>query len=76
MQADLNLLSLLRAYKCFSEVNGKERHFICCALYIVLKGPVFFSEQKWLDEKEQALMAANGHVERLKMEKEKLSEHR
>ncbi|KAM9363613.1 centromere protein K [Symphorus nematophorus] len=31
-------------------------------------------EQKWLDEKKQALMAASDHVERLKMEKEKLSE--
>ncbi|XP_054461020.1 centromere protein K [Anoplopoma fimbria] len=32
-------------------------------------------EQKWLEEKKQALMAANDHVERLKMEKAKLSEH-
>ncbi|XP_076585196.1 centromere protein K [Chaetodon auriga] len=32
-------------------------------------------EQKWLEEKTQALMAASDHVERLKMEKEKLSEH-
>ncbi|XP_070781093.1 centromere protein K [Enoplosus armatus] len=32
-------------------------------------------EQKWLEEKKQALMAANDHVDRLRMEKEKLSEH-
>ncbi|XP_041789847.1 centromere protein K [Chelmon rostratus] len=32
-------------------------------------------EQKWLEEKKQALMAASDHVERLKVEKEKLSEH-
>ncbi|XP_035516268.1 centromere protein K [Morone saxatilis] len=31
-------------------------------------------EQKWLEEKKQALMAANDHVERLQKEKEKLSE--
>lgn len=37
---------------------------------------LFYSELKWLEEKKQALMAANKHVERLQMEKEKLSEHR
>lgn len=36
----------------------------------------FLSEQKWLDEKQQVLTAASDHVERLKIEKEKLSEHR
>ncbi|XP_075894835.1 centromere protein K [Nelusetta ayraudi] len=32
-------------------------------------------EEKWLDEMQQMLMAASDHVERLKIEKEKLSEH-
>ncbi|XP_044047363.1 centromere protein K [Siniperca chuatsi] len=32
-------------------------------------------EQKWLEEKKQALIAAKDHVDRLRMEKEKLSEH-
>ncbi|KAM7406503.1 hypothetical protein PAMP_000877 [Pampus punctatissimus] len=32
-------------------------------------------EQKWLEEKKQALLAASGHVKRLQMEKETLSEH-
>ncbi|XP_029299307.1 centromere protein K [Cottoperca gobio] len=32
-------------------------------------------EQKWLEEKKQALLAAKDHVERLQMEKGKLSEH-
>lgn len=36
----------------------------------------FFSEEKWLEDKTQALRAAMNHVERLKMEKEKLSEQR
>ncbi|KAE8300905.1 Centromere protein K [Larimichthys crocea] len=31
-------------------------------------------EQKWLQEKKEALMAASDHAERLKMEKEKISE--
>ncbi|KAG8015150.1 Centromere protein K [Nibea albiflora] len=31
-------------------------------------------EQKWLEEKEEALVAASNHTERLKMEKEKISE--
>lgn len=37
---------------------------------------MFFSEQKWLEEKKQALIAAKDHVDRLHMEKKKLSEHR
>lgn len=37
---------------------------------------VFFSEEKWLEDKTQVLSAAINHVERLKMEKEKLSEQR
>uniref|UniRef100_A0A3B4BET3 Uncharacterized protein n=1 Tax=Periophthalmus magnuspinnatus TaxID=409849 RepID=A0A3B4BET3_9GOBI len=32
-------------------------------------------EQKWLEEKKQMLEAATDHVERLQMEREKLSEH-
>ncbi|XP_038570113.1 centromere protein K [Micropterus salmoides] len=32
-------------------------------------------EQKWLEEKKQALIAAKDHVDRLHMEKKKLSEH-
>ncbi|XP_071393264.1 centromere protein K [Centroberyx affinis] len=32
-------------------------------------------EQKWLEERKQVLTAATDHVERLKMEREKLSEH-
>lgn len=32
-------------------------------------------EQKWLEEKTQKLEAATGHVERLQIEREKLSEH-
>ncbi|XP_024861838.1 centromere protein K isoform X2 [Kryptolebias marmoratus] len=32
-------------------------------------------EQKWLEEKKQVLKAAENHIERIKMEKEKLSEH-
>ncbi|XP_029913016.1 centromere protein K [Myripristis murdjan] len=32
-------------------------------------------EQKWLEERQQVLTAATDHVERLKMEKEKLSGH-
>lgn len=36
----------------------------------------FSSEEKWLDEMQQMLMAASDHVERLKIEKEKLSEHK
>lgn len=36
---------------------------------------MFFSEQKWLEEKKQVLVAVNDHVKRLEIEKEKLSEH-
>lgn len=36
----------------------------------------FFSEEKWLNDKTQALRAATNHVERLKMEKENLSDQR
>ncbi|XP_043970167.1 centromere protein K isoform X2 [Gambusia affinis] len=32
-------------------------------------------EQKWLEEKKQVLLAANDHIERLRVEKEKYSEH-
>lgn len=53
----------------------RETFHLLCFVYCS-ESSCFFSEQKWLDEKEQALMAANDHAERLKMEKEKLSEHR
>ncbi|XP_015239841.1 centromere protein K [Cyprinodon tularosa] len=32
-------------------------------------------EQKWLEEKKQVLLAASDHIERLRLEREKLSEH-
>lgn len=34
------------------------------------------SEQTWLEEKKQVLLAASNHAERLKTEKENLSAHR
>lgn len=67
---------LLRPYKCFSEVNGRDlsdTFHLFCSVYCS-ESLCFFSEQKWLEEKKQALMAANDHVERLQMEKENLSE--
>lgn len=36
----------------------------------------FFSEEKWLDDKTQALTAVTNHVERLKTERENLSVQR
>lgn len=36
----------------------------------------FFSEEKWLNDKMQALKAVTNHLECLKMEKEQLSDQR
>lgn len=62
----------IRAHKCFPGLNGRElsvtSHFVFrLALY---------REQKWLEEKKQVLLAANDHIERLRVEKEKYSEHK
>lgn len=35
-----------------------------------------YREQKWLEEKKQVLLAASDHIERLRLEREKLSEHK
>ena len=37
---------------------------------------MFYSEQKWLEEKKQVLKATSDHVEQVRQEKEKLSEHK
>lgn len=52
------------------------RFFFKCTVQTKWELWSFFSEEKWLNEKTQALKAVTNHVESLKMEKEKLSEQR
>lgn len=76
-QAFHNLLSFLGAHKCFSGVTGgdlSETFYLFCSVHCS-ESFFFFSEQTWLEEKQKVLMAASDHVERLQLEKEKLSEH-
>lgn len=58
-----------------SSKSEKRRHFQLGYPSVVLYDK-FPSEEKWLDEMQQMLTAASDHVERLKIEKEKLSEHK